>query len=234
MKYIVAQEIFEQFPEFKAGIVIARDIKHIELPEEIKEKFREAEKNLKKEFAEFDAPSRHPNIQGWRDAYKAFGADPGRYAPSNEALARQVLKGRNFWGIHPIVDIYNYISIKYILPIGGEDMDALEKGLILDFAEGDEEFIKLGGEENDPPEPGEIIYRDDRGVVCRRWNWREGDRTKITEDTKNAIIVIDALPPTTDAELQKVTDELAKLVSRYCGAKTETYFVSRNNPEAEF
>ncbi|MDP3725338.1 MAG: B3/4 domain-containing protein [Nanoarchaeota archaeon] len=233
MKFIVTREIFERFPEFKAGVVIAKGIKHIGLPEEIKKKFREAEEELKRKFEELEAPSQHPNIRAWREAYRAFGADPGRYNPSNEALVRQVLKGRDLWGIHPIVDLYNYISIKYVLPVGGEDLDTLEGGLTLDFAEGEEEFIKLGGEENDPPESGEVIYKDDRGVVCRRWNWREGERTKITKDTENAIIVIDTLPPTSEVELQKAIDELADLVSAHCGAKTETRLIGKNNPEME-
>ena len=51
----------------------------------------------------------------------------------------------------------------------------------------------MGGEENDPPKLGEVIYRDDLGVICRRWNWREGERTKITKDTKNAVVVIESI-----------------------------------------
>ncbi len=234
MKFIINKEIFEKFPEFRAGVVVAKGISSEPLPEELKTKFREAEKNLKKEFAEFGAPTEHPNIKSWREAYKAFGADPGRYNPSNEALARQVLKGRDFWGIHPLVDIYNYVSIKYMIPVGGEDMDTLEGGLMLDFAEGDEEFIKLGGEENDPPEPGEIIYRDDRGVVCRRWNWREGERTKITKDTESAIMAIDVLPPTSDAELQEATDELAKLLKKYCAKEVQAHMMFNSRTEIEF
>ncbi|MEK7479215.1 MAG: B3/4 domain-containing protein [Patescibacteria group bacterium] len=233
MKFIITKDIFERFPEFRAGVVIAKGIVTNPLPEELKTEFREAEEKLKQEFAELEAPSHHPNIKSWREAYKAFGADPGRYNPSNEALARQVLKNRDFLGIHPLVDIYNYVSIKYVLPVGGEDMDTLEGGLVLDFADGEEEFVRLGGDENDPPEPGEVVYKDERGVVCRRWNWREGDRTKITKDTENAIIVIDTLSPTSEAELQKATDELAGLMREYCGARVETFFVSISNPEFE-
>lgn len=233
MKFIITKEIFEKFSDFRVGVVIAKEIKNNALPEELKIKFREAKENLKRKFAELESPSEHPNIKSWREAYKVFGVDPSRYNPSNEALARQVLKGRDFWGIHPLVDLYNYISIKYILPVGGEDMDTLEGGLALDFADGGEEFIKLNGKENDPPEPDEIIYRDERGVVCRRWNWREGERTKITKDTENAIVVIDTLPPTSDIELQKATDELTDLLLKYCGAKTETHFVGRHNPESD-
>ncbi len=44
------------------------------------------------------------------------------------------------------------------------------------------------------PEPGEVIWRDDDGVTCRCWNWRQCVRTRITHDTTRAMFILDGLP----------------------------------------
>ena len=61
---------------------------------------------------------------------------------------------------------------------------------MLGVAEGGEPFLPLGGDAEDPPLPGEVIYFDDvtRNVMCRRWNWRNGDRTKIEVESKKLVI----------------------------------------------
>lgn len=45
------------------------------------------------------------------------------------------------------------------------------------------------------PEIGEVVWRDDAGVTCRRWNWRQGRRTALTEESTTALFIIDALAP---------------------------------------
>ena len=96
----------------------------------------------------------------------------------------------------------------------------------LAFADGSEEFIVLNGTENEPPEKGEVVYKDDQGVICRRWNWREADRTKLTTETTNAIIVVDSIPPTEKAFVEQSVDELAALIKKYCGGETDTAVIT--------
>ncbi len=185
------------------------------------EELRSVEEIVRATFAGLAAPSRHPNILAWRQAFKVFGCDPQKYRCSAEALVRQVLKGNSIWGINPLVDIYNFVSLKYVVPVGGEDIHTIIGDVQLTFATGSEEFIRLGGTENEPPEKGEVIYKDDASVLCRRWNWREADRTKLTPRTTDAIIVIDALPPLTRADIEQAARELASMVQHYCGGTTQ-------------
>lgn len=185
MKFLIKKEIFNSFPDLIIGTVLAKGVDNKGEFQEINNLLREAEDKIKYEFSKFESPSRHPNIVVWRKAYKKFGADPHDYRCSIEALVRRVLKGEKIRHINKLVDLYNYISLKYIVPVGGEDLDKIKGNLILDFAKGNEPFVRLGGTENEPPLPGEVIYKDDGGVICRRWNWREAERTKLTEETKN-------------------------------------------------
>lgn len=110
-------------------------------------------------------------------------------------------------------------------------MDLLNGDFVLCRAQGNETFVRLGGTENDSPESGEIIYKDSDGVVCRRWNWREADRTKLTKNTRNALIVIDGLAEIGRDTVEKATEELAALIANYCGGRGRTEILDINNQE---
>jgi DNA/RNA-binding domain of Phe-tRNA-synthetase-like protein len=98
----------------------------------------------------------------------------------------------------------NYISLKYRTPVGGEDVAAIKEAISLRFADGDEHFVTLGCVDEEPIEKGEVVYTSGKEVLCSKWNWRESDRTKLTENTKNVILVIDALPPLQQEERREI------------------------------
>ena len=112
-----------------------------------------------------------PHIAAWRAAFSAFGAKPSKYPCSAEALAARVLKGGTLPRVNVLVDLYNAVSARALTPVGGEDLDHLQGGLRLAIADGDEPFDGHDG----APRPGEIVWRDDAGVTCRRWNVGLGD-----------------------------------------------------------
>jgi DNA/RNA-binding domain of Phe-tRNA-synthetase-like protein len=135
------------------------------------------------------------------------------------------LKGQSLPNINRIVDIYNAISLKYVIPVGGEDLDKLTGDLVLRFAEGDESFVNFqnGEEVLSHPDKGEVIWADPSGVTCRRWNWRQCTRTALVEQTRNAYFVLDRLAPypvsnleSAAAELQKSLKEISPQASIEC------------------
>jgi DNA/RNA-binding domain of Phe-tRNA-synthetase-like protein len=149
--------------------------------------------------------------------------------PSVWAVTKRVVKGGELPTINDLVDLYNYICLKYVVPVGGEDLDKCEGEIELMYASGDDKFMEIGGIENNPPEKGEIVYKDDAGVLCRKFNWKEADRTKLTEDTKNAVIVIEVLPPISRETLEKAVSEFKDLVQKYCGGTSESFILDVNN-----
>jgi DNA/RNA-binding domain of Phe-tRNA-synthetase-like protein len=144
-------------------------------------------------------------IDAWKDAYRAFGAKPQRTRPSVDALTRRMPLPE----INRAVDAYNSISVKHALPIGGEDLDRYVGTARLIRAAGDEASEEPLGQ----PEAGEVIWRDDVGVTCRRWNWRQVARTRLTEETTNAIFLLERLEPMSLEELKEAGEELADLLS---------------------
>lgn len=219
MKFIIKKEIFDNFRDLITGVILIKEVNNKGESSEIDELLRSAENKVIGDFSQLESPSKHPNIIPWRQAYKKFGSDPHDYRCSSEALARQVLKGNKIRHINKLVDLYNYISLKYVLPVGGEDLDKIRGDLILDFAKGNESFIRLGGTENESPLSGEVVYKDEEGVICRRWNWREADRTKLSGETKNAVIVIEGLSPIQRETIEMATKELTDLTKKYCEGK---------------
>ncbi len=154
------------------------------------------------------APHELPHVAQWREALRGFGAKPQRERTSVEALLRRA--GTGVPRIDRITDIYNAVSIRHVLPIGGEDRDAYVGAPRLTRALGAEPFDTTadGVAVVDHPAPGEVIWRDDAGVTCRRWNWRQCLRTRITLGTRRAVFVLDALGALPADAVQAAADEL--------------------------
>ncbi|MGW3241038.1 B3/B4 domain-containing protein [Streptomyces sp. NPDC001070] len=162
------------------------------------------------------APHEHAHIAAWRAAYTAFGAKPSRTRNSAEALARRALAEGGLPRISRLVDLYNAISVAHLTPVGGEDTDHIHGGMTLVRATGEEKFETVAGGEPavERPEPGEVVWRDGTGVTCRRWNWRQGIRTRLTEDSVNALFLLERLDPMPLADLRAAGEELADHLRR--------------------
>ncbi|WP_326816593.1 phenylalanine--tRNA ligase beta subunit-related protein [Streptomyces sp. NBC_01762] len=162
------------------------------------------------------APHEDPHVAAWRDTYTAFGAKPSRTRNSAEALARRALTGAGLPRINLLVDLYNAISVAHLIPVGGEDTDRIKGTMRLVRSTGQEPFRTVaGGEEAvEHPEPGEVVWCDDEGVTCRRWNWRQGVRTRLTEESVNALFLLESLAPMTIGELEAAGTELAESLEK--------------------
>ncbi|MHA7273343.1 B3/B4 domain-containing protein [Arthrobacter sp. TMT4-20] len=154
------------------------------------------------------------HVAAWRDTYRGFGAEPQRTRNSLEALLRRSATGLP--RVNRLTDIYNAISVLHQVPLGGEDLTGYAGPPRLTLARGTEPFdTATGGEETvEFPEPGEVVWRDDTGVTCRRWNWRQGRRTQLKNNTETALFILDALEPMTDHALQLAADALASHLSQ--------------------
>jgi len=172
----------------------------------------------------------HPAVAPWRAAYGAFGVKPSKYRSSIESLLRSARAGR-VAPINPLVDLYNAVSLEHRLPCGGEDLLAVEGDIRLTRAEGSEHFVPLGAAAEEPPQRGEVVYADDAGVLCRCWNWREADRTKLTPATKDAFLCIEALPPVSSEALGGALAALAALVQEGLGGTLRVERLDRDRRE---
>lgn len=159
-------------------------------------------------------PEELPHVAAWREAYRSFGAKPQRTRNSVEALLRRAAAGLP--RVNRLTDIYNAVSVLHRLPVGGEHLSRYEGSPRLIRAEGTEPFDTSvdGVAAVEYPEAGEVVWCDDVGVTCRRWNWRQGRRTQLTPESTSAVFILDALAPMTDDELLAAADDLVAHVRR--------------------
>jgi DNA/RNA-binding domain of Phe-tRNA-synthetase-like protein len=155
-----------------------------------------------------------PHVAAWREAYRAFGAKPQRARNSLEALLRRVEPGLP--RVNRLTDIYNAVSVLHQIPLGGEDLDGYAGAPRLVRATGTEPFDTMadGIDVVEQPDPGEVVWCDDAGVTCRRWNWRQARRTQLRVDTTAALFILDALDPVTDPALHAAAEDLITNLAR--------------------
>jgi DNA/RNA-binding domain of Phe-tRNA-synthetase-like protein len=164
-----------------------------------------------------------PHIAAWQDAYRAFGAKPQRTASSVDALWKRARTG-TLPRVNWLVDLYNAVSVRHVLPVGGEDLARFAGPIRLVRAVGDEPFATVvnGAPLVEHPAPGEVVWADDLGVTCRRWNWRQGTRTRLVETSTDALFLLERLEPMPLAALGAAADVLAAaILDRYPAAAVE-------------
>ena len=158
----------------------------------------------------------YAHLSDWDEVFKAFGAKPKRTPCSAAALRKRVLKEGSLPSLDPVVDIYNAVSIRYAIPVGGENLAAYSGAPRLTLADGSEPFdtFKEGQPVVEYPDAGEVIWRDDLGVTCRRWNWRQGVRTRLDSRAQSMWFILESLPSMPLEALEEAGEELVNNLQR--------------------
>jgi DNA/RNA-binding domain of Phe-tRNA-synthetase-like protein len=220
-RFRVADAIYDAFPEATVAVVVALGLTNGPSSAASLGALASASAEVAAKL-DSDGLKDHPKIACWHDIYKRFNAKPRKYPSSVESLARRALRSdAEVPGINALVDFYNALSLRHLVPIGGEDLDTLSGGLELRPASGQEHF-DIGDDSASTevivPE-GEVIWADDVGATCRRWNWRQGRRTRLTESTTNAWFIIDsAVSSTGGNEIGEIVRELCSVLREQAGA----------------
>lgn len=229
MKFKVNEKLFDEYEGLKIGVITCNNIDNTSLKNDISDETEKTKEHIKDKFADVELAN-YPVIRRWRDIYKSFGEKKSR--SSIEALIRRLLNGHDIPSINPIVDIYNMLSLKYEVPCGGEDIDTINDDIELTYANGTESFICLGSTEEEHPNEGEIVYKSGNTVMCRNFNYRESDITKLTEDTKNCVLVIESVIAD-NADLENALKELSQMVEENLGGTTKINILEKENNEIE-
>ncbi len=232
MRFRVDDALFERFPDLAIGVVIATGIDNRGHGGAAASFLREQIDAVRSAWSP-DRLETDPRIAAWREAYRSFGAKPKKHRCSVENMLRTILDGEELPSINAAVAAYNAVSLKHCVPAGGDDLDRVVGDIVLTFAEGNERFIPLNGADSMPPKPGEVIYRDDEDVLCRRWNWRECDKSKMTDESRNLCLVVEGLPPVSAEEVGRISGELSDAIATFCGGSTSVHLVDRDVPEVE-
>jgi DNA/RNA-binding domain of Phe-tRNA-synthetase-like protein len=217
MRFEYHPELFENFPEARAGVILGRGLINGPSPEALKQRFLAEQTKVLTEIGE--APlSELESLAAWRKAFRRFGVNPTKYRSAVEALLRRLTKKGDIPFINTLVDIGNLVSIRYKLPVAIFDVGKLGGSITVQLAAGDEPFTPLGVDRAEFPDRGEVIFLDTSGVVvARRWCWRQSDDSAARPKTKEVIIATEGFHPGVEEDLRGAVDDLMTLLAEYSG-----------------
>ena len=162
----------------------------------------------------------NPVVRAYRDFYWKLDIDPTKTRPSGEALLRRVLHGGELPTISTAVDAYNLASMKTIIPISGFDMDALNPPFSVRFAEEGETFTGIGMDKPLALKSNMLVLADTKRVLCI-YPHRDADQTKITEKTRNILLIGYGAPGITTQQLEEAVRTALEYIRVTCGGQIQ-------------
>lgn len=212
----VSTDLYKLIPGFKVGVIEYRDITVGESPQMVRGRLQ-----LFQESIYFDLENGNvadvPGVKEWRQIFKTIGKDPNRYRPSVEALFRRVQKGNYLDPVQSAIDLNNFFSLQYQVPIGVYDSELLNGEVAIRLGLSEEEYHGLNGRMNSLKNL--IISADSEAPFGSPYV--DSSRTCVTENTKNALQLV-YLRPTTECEnAMKLTESLMKMFIQVHGGEGE-------------
>ncbi|MBI5127634.1 lysine--tRNA ligase [Candidatus Roizmanbacteria bacterium] len=209
----------KKYPSINIGIAVIKNINikksSPDLSSEIS-KFVQSQSNLTNELI-----GSYPEIITYRKLYKEMGLDWHSKRPSPEALLRRIALKKGLYEINTCVDAYNLIVMKHRVSIGAFDYDKLKFPTVLRFPKPGEEILLLGDKESTKYKQTDLAYFDQEGGYNIYFNYRDAQRTAVTENTKNIILNIDGIYDITRTQVEQSLKESIELIQKYCGGKIE-------------
>jgi DNA/RNA-binding domain of Phe-tRNA-synthetase-like protein len=189
--FAYAPEIVDRFPSVVGGVVHVAGLTNGASPAELIEAFTAEQASVLARIGTTPL-SELPSLAAWRRVFRAFGVDPTGYRSAAEALLRRLTKQGSIPSINTLVDIGNLVSIRYGLPVAVFDQRAVTGRTTVRFATGEEQFTDLGSGQPETPEPTEVIFIDDAGLVCaRRWCWRQSAESASGPGTTEVLVTVE-------------------------------------------
>jgi DNA/RNA-binding domain of Phe-tRNA-synthetase-like protein len=202
----VSSQIATLIPHFKLGIIEYKGITVGESPQMLKGRLQLFQESIFFDLEE-KAVTDLPGIQEWRQIFKKTEKDPNRYRHSAEALYRRIQKQNYLPSTQSAIDVNNFFSLQYQVPIGIYDMEKLQGNVTIRMGEENEEYLGLNGRMNSLNHL--IVSSDEVGPFGSPYV--DSTRSPVTESTRNALQII-YLQPSTDLEnANRLAESLMKM-----------------------
>lgn len=232
MKFKVYDELFEKMPDACFGVVVGYGIDNKNKNSDIEAMLAYEMKAIRERLEGLNLKE-FEGIVPYREAFRALSINPNKFMSSIEAMAKRVVKGNDLPSINPVVDLVNALSLKYVLPMGAHDIDALEDEIAVRFSVEGDMFIPLGSGEMESVDAGELVYADSKRIRTRRWIWRQSDRGRITGESKNIFFPIDGFTSKNKDNVLEAMELLSSTLEKHFNCTTKKFFIDTDNNEVE-
>ena len=223
-------EVVARYPSVVGGVILAEGLSNGPTPDGLLAAYRTKQQAVRERIGRTPL-SQIPSLAAWRTVFRGFGVDPTQYRSAAEALLRRLTKQGDIPSINRLVDLGNLVSIRYALPVAVFDTRLVQGAVTVHFAEGSERFTPLGQSGVENPEPGEVIFSDETGLVlARRWCWRQSDQSAARSDTATVVVTVEAHHDRARADVEAALDNLLELLTTYAGGNLTPGLLSAENP----
>ena len=213
--FCYSTELLDAFPNTRGGVVHATGLANGATPPDLLGVYRAEQRSIW-EGLEGVPLSEITSVAAWRRTFSAFGVKPTQYRNAAESLLRRLTKQGSIPSINLLVDLANLVSLRHSLPVAVFDQHLVSGPTTVRFADGDEMFTDLGSAAVSHPEPGEVVFVDDVGLVsARRWCWRQSDQSAARTATIDALITVEGQHENAEADVIRATDDLIHLLSEH-------------------
>ncbi len=223
-------DILARYPAVTGGAILAQGMSNGPTPDRLQAAFQAEQRATLQRIG--DTPlSQIESLAAWRNAFRGFDVDPTQYRSAAEALLRRLTKKGDIPSINLLVDLGNLVSIRYALPVAVFDTRALQGTVTVHFAGGTERYTTLGQAEVEHPEPGEVVFSDETGlVIARRWCWRQSEQSAAQPETTDAIITVEAHHAGGRRDIEAALNDLLELLIKYAGGNFISAILDAKNP----
>jgi DNA/RNA-binding domain of Phe-tRNA-synthetase-like protein len=212
--FTIDQDVLSEFPDAEVRFVAAYGLQNAQPWEDVAKQLQRAEERVaSSEWQPFQESD--PAIASWHDAYRRFGTNPRKFRPSIDALSRRLNRNGRLPRINSAVDAYNLISVTFGVPAGAFDAAGLSHQVVIRFAQPGDSFTPLGEPDvAEEPNSGEVIYAQESQVLTRHWNYRDSDNTKVTEESRTVVFILERISAVavSSGQLTEAQSALAELV----------------------
>jgi DNA/RNA-binding domain of Phe-tRNA-synthetase-like protein len=235
MPALSIEAVVEAFPSFQVAFGVLEGLRQPPIDAAALDAFVAAAEAAVRVRLTGREPGELPEVLRWRAAYRAFGSKKTSYRDASEALLRRLAGGEPLPRILPLVDLYNAISVKHVMPVGVDDLALVAPPNAFRYARPGDNFLDGGKTplEDDPPAAGEVVYADQRHCLCRRWNWRQDARTRVRAETRDALVVIQTLEANGAERLERAIEDFAGVARAALGAASRWAVASAEVPVVE-
>jgi DNA/RNA-binding domain of Phe-tRNA-synthetase-like protein len=223
-------DILARYPAIVGGVILAHNMTNGPTPESVLAAYQAEQQSVLQRIGSTPL-NQIPSLAAWRSAMRGFGVEPTQYRSAAEALLRRLTKKGDIPSINLLVDIGNLVSIRYALPVAVFDTRTIQGALTVHFADGSERYTTLGESEIDHPEPGEVVFSDETGLVfARRWCWRQSEQSAAQADTTDAIITVEAHHIGAPRDVAAALSDLQELLRRYADGSFTSGILDAQHP----
>ena len=234
MRFVVDAEIFGLFPGMRLAVAVAEGLDHRKPTPALEDFWRAAWRGAAEAVEGYGNAQSHPRVKAWREAMGAVGV-PGRKFPSSiEAMLRRAAKGGEPFSVNPLVDFYNAVSLRHVLPVGGFDLGGIGNPLELRLTREGDAFRALDAAAAEPVDPGEVAYAFGDTVLTRHFVWRQSREGLITERTGSVLLVSEVLGGLEAGLAGRVLEDLRGGLAEHFGTEPATFLLGQERPSASW